>query len=111
MVNLVILVVLTAVIVPLSTARLTRIVNNDRIGEPVRKWVRDKFGLDSMLHYAVSICYWCLSVHSAWLHVLVALGAFSLFGPLPWHYAALLFIPASLAVSDIAGRILDREEI
>jgi hypothetical protein len=111
MVNLVILVALTAVIVPLSTARLTRIVFNDRIGEPIRKWVAKKFGLDSMLHYMVSLCYWCLGVHAAWLHVAVALAAFSLFGPLPWHITGLLFIPASLAVSDIAGRILDHEGI
>ena len=58
MVNLVILVVLTAVIVPLSTARLTRVIFNDRIGEGVRDWVAKRFGLDSMPHYMVSLCYW-----------------------------------------------------
>lgn len=111
MVNHVILVVLTVVIVPLSTARLSRIILNDRIAEKLRGWVGRKFGADSAIYYVIAVCYWCLSVHTAWMHCLAALTAFTIFGGLPWHVAALLFIPASLATSDIAGRILDSEEI
>lgn len=111
MVNHVILVLLAAVIVPLSTARLTRIILNDRIGQKLRDKVAKKFGTGSMIDYAVSVCYWCLAVWTSALHVLVALAAFVAFGELPWHIAVLLYIPATLAVSDIAGRILDSEEI
>lgn len=111
MVNHVILVVLTAVLVPLSTARLTRIINDDLIAESFREWVGDKFGMDSKVYYAVAVCFWCLSIWVAGLHCLAALLAWTLLGPLPWHVAALLLIPATLAVSDIAGRILKSEGI
>ena len=111
MVNHVILVALTVAIVPLSTARLTRIVNTDRIAEKLRDWVGGKFGMDGMTYYAVAVCYWCLSIWAALLHCGVALTAFAVFGELPWHIAALLYIPASLATSDIAGRILNSEGI
>lgn len=111
MVNHVILVVLTAVLVPLSTARLTRIINTDRIAEKLRDWVGDKFGMDSMTYYAVAVCFWCLSIWTSALHCLAALAAWTLLGPLPWHLGLLLLIPATLAVSDVAGRILNSEEI
>jgi hypothetical protein len=111
MVNHVILVALTAVIVPLASARLARIINTDRIAQKLRDWVEAQAGLDSMTHYAVSICYWCLSVWTSLFWTGYALASWTIFGPLPWHIAALLYIPASLAVSDIAGRILDSEGI
>lgn len=111
MVNHVILVVLTAMLVPLSTARLTRIINDDLIAEGFRDWVGGKLGMDSKVYYAVAVCYWCLSIWTAGLHCLAALVAWIAFGGLPWHIAALLLIPATLAVSDIAGRILKSEGI
>lgn len=111
MVNHVILVVLTAAITPLAAARLARIINTDRIAEKLRDWVGDKAGMGSMTYYVVAVCYWCLTVWTSLFWTAYALAAWTIFGPLPWHIAALLYIPASLAVSDIAGRILNSEEI
>lgn len=92
----------------LATARLTRLVTIDKIGEPLRQAVIRRYGADHWLTYLLH-CPWCMSVWLSTGGVLATwwtLGLADATGLTAWWG-----IPAlSLAVSHAVGLLRRAED-
>jgi len=57
---------LHAALLAVATLRLTRLIIEDEIAEPLREFAWRKFGEpgDSKIGYAIT-CYWCTSIYAA----------------------------------------------
>lgn len=89
----------------LTAARLTRLVNADIIGDPVRVRAARWRGPDSTLVYFLG-CVWCVGL---WLSLLLAIPTVAYLG---WPWWSLL--PLGLSASHIVGllaRLDDDEDI
>ena len=85
----------------MATTRWTRVITEDRIGLPLRRYVIDHYEADSPLTYLV-LCPWCISPYIAALHTIP--GIFLLYG-MPWPqriFIGILLIPTA---SWVAGRL------
>ncbi|WP_067671782.1 hypothetical protein [Nocardia miyunensis] len=89
--------ILTLAVFVLSAARLTRIVTTDRIGEPIRKAIVDKFGNASMITY-LSFCPWCLG----WWVCAVLAWPTAVVAGLPWWWGFGLWPAGSYLVGVLA---------
>lgn len=87
----------------LSTARLTRALTTDRIGLPIRSFVVNRLGADSMLGYLLH-CRWCSSM---WISVPIALLVALLL--CDGSDVAALTIPLALAYSHLTGLLVALE--
>lgn len=74
----------------LTAARLTRIITTDRVGLPLRKWVLDRWGADSMIGF-MSHCPACMSV---WIGFALAVPFIPLAG-LAWWWLPFVALSAS----------------
>jgi hypothetical protein len=113
MVNQVFLAVVAMIVVILATARTSRVMTTDRIGEGFRELVVRAFGEpgDSKITYMLTVCNWC---NTFWTGL--ALNAYVLAGScwlfeLDWRIAVLSLPPLTLATSYAASRLLDQEGI
>lgn len=79
---------LLLVVLALGTARLTRLVNDDEIFSPVRRWSVRRWGEGGAIPYLLH-CRWCAGL---WVSALLCLVAW-LFG-LCSPAVAILFVPA-----------------
>lgn len=86
------------VVVGWGNARFARIFTKDEIMDPWRRWVRNKFGYNSMLT-EWSTCPWCLGWWSS--IPAFALAWFPIMGLRMWW----LIAPAWFAVAHAAGRL------
>lgn len=105
--------VFLAVVVILATARMSRVMTTDRIGEGFREFVIRRLGepADSKISYMLTVCHWCSSF---WVGL--ALNAYILAGAvwlaeLDWRIAVLSLPLLALATSYAASRLLDQEGI
>lgn len=85
--------VLTLAVYVLTVARLTRIVTTDKIGEPLRVAVAERFGPESMVSY-LAFCSWCVGW---WVALAFAFPA-ALVAGLPWWFGFGLWPAASYVV-------------
>jgi hypothetical protein len=107
LVNLAAALVILALL-PSATARVARL-SRDSIAEPVRSWVRRKYGIHSRPAELVA-CHWCVGV---WASLLTSSWAWTLI----WYSKVwslgmcigmgLLSIPA---MAYLASRMIDRED-
>lgn len=95
----------TFIILALATARLTRLVTQDRITEAPRHWAvraavrRD--GDESLLAYLI-VCDWCVSVYTG----AAVAGAWW-----AWHEQGwITWVMSALAFSYAAGYLASKEE-
>jgi hypothetical protein len=86
------------VILILGVYRLTRLVVQDTILEPVRDWIWNRWGYDRGIGYLIS-CYWCTSF---WFASLVVILYTIVSVP---TLAAMLVLAISAAVGIIAARM------
>jgi hypothetical protein len=84
---------LTLAVYVLAAARLTRIVVTDKIGEPIRKAIHDRFGGDSMITY-LAFCPWCLGFYVCGLLAFPT----ALVAHLPWWFGFGLWVAGSYLV-------------
>lgn len=96
-------------LLPPATARLARLITRDSICEPLRTWVRKKWGQQSMAAELIG-CHWCVAVWSslalntwAW----ITIYRFNVWG-LGFIFA--VFMPSVLATAYLASRMIDRED-
>jgi hypothetical protein len=83
-------------LVALATARLTGLVVEDKITEPVRNWVAGHTGDDSKVAYLL-FCPWCASIYAG-----TALAALVYFA----YGSGLVYIGLlALAASQVAGMV------
>lgn len=83
----------------LASARITRFVNADVLGQPARDWVTSRFGPGSGPETLVE-CPWCASI---WITAFVVPLAY-LLGDSPWF-----IVPAvGLAISYLYGLLAPR---
>lgn len=87
----------------LTTARLTRVLTDDRIGAPIRSAVVGRLGAEHALSYLVH-CRWCTSM---WIAVPAALLV-SLLLVDGWTVPALA-LPLALAYSHLTGLLVALE--
>lgn len=80
--------------------RLTHLVIDDKITEPIRNWIFDRFGQPHLTWTYLFTCPWCVSI---WLAAIAVLG--TLFAPMVW-----LPIAGLLAVSSLVGLIYKFED-
>ena len=83
----------------LAATRLTRIIVTDRIGEPIRAAVVDRFGDKSMVVY-LAFCSWCLGW---WVCLALAFPAAVVAG-LPWWWGFGLWPAGSWLVGALSRR-------
>lgn len=88
----------TLLIMVLGVYRLTRLVVEDVILEPVRDWIWNRWGYEKGIGYLIS-CYWCTSFWFASLAVILYTIV-----PIP-TLAAMLVLAVSAAVGLIAARM------
>lgn len=96
-------------LLPPATARLARLVTRDSIAEPLRSWVRKKWGEQSMPAELIS-CHWCIGVWSSLLlnsWAWIVIHRFNVWG-LGFIFA--VFVPSVLATAYLASRMIDRED-
>lgn len=96
--------VTTLLLLALATARLTRLVTQDRITQAPReaivRWAVRRGGEDSLLAYFV-FCDWCVSLYAGGAVV----GAWAL-----WHETAwLTWVLSALAFSYVAGWLASKD--
>lgn len=84
----------------LAVHRLTHLVIDDKITEPIRDKIFDKFGQPHETWTYLFTCPWCTSI---WVAVIAVAG--SLFAPAFWIPAALV-----LALSSATGLIYKVED-
>lgn len=87
------LVIVYLVVLALATARGTRLIVDDFITEPIRRWFVNRFGEDSKVTYLVH-CVFCTSI---WIGFAAAVLA-CLILPISWW----LLVPLALAFSQAA---------
>lgn len=96
----------TIVLLALATARLTRLVTQDRITEAPRYWLVRRFtawqGEESLLAYLI-VCDWCVSIYTG----AAVAGAWW-----AWHESAwLTWVLGALAFSYVAGWLASKEGV
>jgi hypothetical protein len=82
------------VVIALAVVRLTGLVIEDEVTEPIREWVLDRVPDDGKLAYLIT-CPWCVSIY---------LGAVA--APLAWWHSdnpAVMLVAIALAMSQISG--------
>jgi hypothetical protein len=84
----------------LATARVTRLITQDRITEAPRNWVLRRLPETSLFAYLI-VCDWCVSVYAG--AGVAAIGA----GVHWWSWT--MAVPAALAFSYIAGYLASKE--
>jgi len=90
----------TLLIAALATARITRLITQDRITEAPRHWILRRLPDESLLAYLM-VCDWCASVYVG--AAVAASGA-----ALGW-WSWTMAVPAALAFSYIAGYLASKE--
>lgn len=90
-----------------ATTRLTRLLVDDQITLPIRRWVIWRFGEEHPLAYLI-VCPWCVSPYMSAIVTLPAV----LWGAdmLPWHVRLVLTALLIPTASYVAARLLAREE-
>lgn len=78
----------------LAVARVTRLITEDVITEPLRLHIERRFGGESMVAYLFS-CAWCMSL---WVALVTAWAVVDLAGLPTWLWA-----PLALAASHLTG--------
>lgn len=86
------------VILILGVYRLTRLIIEDTITEPIRNWIWDRWGYEKGVGYLVT-CYWCTSFWVASLTVILYTIV-----PIPTT-AIMLVLALSAGAGLIAARI------
>jgi len=81
--------------------RLIRLVIDDKITEPLRNWIFDKFGQPHNTWTYLFTCPWCVSIWAA-----AVLVAFMFLFPLAWFITALVLALSSSAT--ITYKVEDR---
>jgi hypothetical protein len=84
-----------------ATTRWSRLITEDRIGLPLRRYIINRFGTEHAMSYLV-LCPWCVSPYIATILTIPAL--FLLHG-MPWDqriFIGFLLIPTA---SWVAGRL------
>lgn len=84
---------LALVVLALATARATRLVVEDVITEPIRRWFVRRFGEDHKVTYLVH-CVFCTSI---WIGFAAAVFACAVLGISWW-----MLLPLTLALSQAA---------
>jgi hypothetical protein len=85
----------------MATTRWTRVITEDRVGLPLRRYVIDHYGENSALAYLV-LCPWCVSPYIATLHTIPAMFFLD---HMPWPqriFIGILLIPTA---SWVAGKL------
>lgn len=93
---------LTLITAALAVTRLARLVAEDVIMLPFRRWVLRTFGEEAFLTKLVHCAPWCMSM---WLSVLMPIAVF---WPNRWSLAA-FSIPAASMVAAIILTVVDKE--
>lgn len=91
---------LAVILCALATARITRLITQDRITEAPRNAVLRRLSDESLLAYLI-VCDWCASVYVG--GAVAAIGA----GVHWWSWT--MAAPAALAFSYIAGYLASKE--
>lgn len=94
---------LILVVAAIAVARLTRILVTDRIGLPVRRWVVNRWGGDSLAGYFIH-CPWCTSIWIAGIVMPAALLPY-LISTQPWWVTVTVTALSIPAASHIAGML------
>lgn len=101
---------LVFVILVLATARLTRVINIDDIGAPLRRWVFQRFGEQSKMA-TLARCHWCSAVWiSGLLTVPYTLTMAALFTPLTGWQALAAWPMLTAATAYTASWVIDKED-
>ena len=113
MVNQVFLAVAAMIVIILATARMSRVMTTDRIGEGFRESVVRHFGEpgDSKLTYMLTICNWCNTFWTGLAFNTYVLAGSVWLADFDWRIAVLSLPPLTLATSYAASRLLDQEGI
>lgn len=95
----------TLVLLALATARLTRLVTQDRVTQAPRYWLVRRAvkrgGDESLIAYLI-VCDWCVSIYTG----AAVAGAWW-----AWHESAwLTWVLSALAFSYVAGWLASKEE-
>lgn len=90
-----------------ATTRLTRLLTDDQITLPARRWVIRRFGEEHALSYLV-VCPWCVSPYVAAIVSLPAIfwGA----DMLTWHVRIVLVALLIPTASYVAAHLLTARE-
>lgn len=91
---------ITWLIAALATARLTRLVTDDRITQAPRLWLLTRIDPEGLAGYLIH-CTWCVSIWAG--GVVAAVGALA--GVWPWWWA----LPMALSFSYTAGWLATKE--
>lgn len=94
--------ILTLIVAALAVTRLARLVADDVIMLPFRRWVLRTFGEEAFLTKLVHCAPWCMSM---WFALLMPVAVF---WPNQWTLAA-LSIPAGSMVAAIILTVVDKE--
>lgn len=89
----------TLIIAVLATARLTRLITDDKITEAARSRVARR---GQMIAYLIH-CPWCISIYTG----AAVAASWWAWGGQTWHTAAMLALAASHATGVIASRTGD----
>ena len=92
--------IISLTVAALATARITRLLTDDRLTVAWRQWVVRRFGADSMPSYLVH-CPWCMSMWIAPVFMVVA----ALY-PYPW-VIGLMAIPAASMITGLISEFID----
>jgi hypothetical protein len=91
-------------VLSLAGCRITRIVMLDTISEPIRRWVWNRYGVDSKPGLLLG-CPWCVS----WWVSITLVGYSWLAGMTSSFWVALLLIPAVAYLTPAVGRLIERD--
>lgn len=89
--------ILSLILLAFVVARFTRVVVDDSIAFPFRRWVVGKFGPESVWTTLVH-CIWCTGWWLSWLATVAVFG----FLDLPWFTLPLV----AIAISQVAPMIV-----
>lgn len=90
-----------------ATTRLTRLLTDDQITAPMRRWVIRRFGEEHALSYLI-VCPWCVSPY---VSTAVTLPAVLWGGDmLPWHVRLVLVALLIPTASYVAAHLLTARE-
>lgn len=103
-------VVVALVVLVFATARVTRAVTIDKIGEPLRKYVERRFTASSLADYYVN-CYWCVAVWVAAALSIAPIIYIVHYVHKPWWFGVCAWLYVSASVSYPASWLIDKERI
>lgn len=103
-------VVVALVVLILATARVTRAVTIDKIGEPLRNLVERRFEPHSFAAYFIN-CYWCVAVWIAGLLSIAPVIYFVHHVDKPWWFGVCTWMYISASISYPASWLIDKEGI